>query len=212
MDTLTFISKIIEHSAWPISALVICVVLKSPLAKLLSRLTKAKHKDTELDFNPDNQKQPANIEGNPSIADALPQDSLGLINEAEQKIYTSLEQLNVQSETEKVKVLAKHHANLQIRSVYSEINHLIFGSQIALLQALNIQPDPVETEFLISYYESAKQQYEDFYGSYSFESYVNFLKSAGMVNTKEGKYFLTLLGRGFLSFLTESGINAKRPY
>ena len=212
MDTLTFISKLIEHGAWPVSAVVICIVLKSPIEKLLARLNKAKHKDTELDFNPDIQKVSANIEGSSNIADAIPQDQLGLIQEAEQRIYDSLNQLNIQTDSEKIKVLAKHHANLQIRSGYAEINNLIFGSQLALLQALNIQSDPVESEFLMSFYESAKQQYPDFYESYSFEAYVNFLKSVCMVNTKGGKYFITVLGRGFLAFLVESGISARRYY
>lgn len=212
MDTLTFISKIIEYSAWPISAVVICIVLKSPIENLLSRLNKAKHKDTELDFNPDIQKLAAKIEGSSNIADAIPQDPLGLIKDAEQRIYDSLEQLNIQSDSEKVQVLAKHHANLQIRSAYAEINHLIFESQLALLQALNVQPEPVEIEFLVSFYESAKQKHPDFYETYSFESYINFLKSVGMVNTENGKYFITVLGRGFLTFLTESGISTRRYY
>ena len=212
MDTLTFISKMIEYSAWPISAAAICLILKSPLEKLLSRLNKAKHKDIELNFNPDIQKVTSKIESSSNIADAIPQDPLGLMQQAERRIYDSLEQLNIQSDSEKVKVLAKHHANLQIRSAYSEINHLIFGSQLALLQALNVQQDPVEMEFLVSFYESAVQQYPDFYETYSFESYINFFKSVGMVNTENGKYFITVLGRGFLTFLTESGINTRRYY
>jgi hypothetical protein len=212
MDTLTFISKLFEHSAWPLSAVVISIVLKSPIEKLLGRLNKAKHKDTEFDFNPEIQKVTTSIESSSNIAAAIPSDQLGLIQEAEQRIYKSLEQMEIKSDSEKVKVLATHHANLQIRSAYSEINNLIFGSQLTLLQALNIQPSPVESEFLVSFYESGKQQYPDFYDNYSFEAYVNFLKSAGMVNTENGKYFLTVLGRGFLSYLVESGINSKRYY
>jgi hypothetical protein len=212
MDILTFIAKLIEHAAWPISAVIIGIVLRSPIEKLLSRLNKAKHKNTELDFNPDVQRVSSNIEGSSSIADAIPHDPLGLIQEAEQRIYSSLENLNIQSDSEKVKVLAKHHANLQIRGAYAEINHLIFGSQLALLQALNVQPQPVEPEFLVSFYESAKQQYPDFYETYSFEGYVNFLKTVGMVNTESGKYFITVLGRGFLMYLAESGSNMRRHY
>lgn len=212
MDTLTFISKIIEFGAWPVAAVIICFVLKIPIEKLLGRINKAKHKDTELSFNSDIQKVANSLEGSADIVDTLPNDPLGLINEAEQRIYQTLEDLNVQSDVEKLKVLARHHGNLQIRSAYSEINHLIFGSQIALLQALNVQPDPVETQFLVSYYESAKQQYPEFYENSSFEIYLNFLKSSGLVNTKDGKYFITVLGRGFLAYLAESGSSTKRLY
>jgi hypothetical protein len=210
MDTLTFISKLTEYAAWPISAVVICIVLKSPIEKLFSRLIKAKHKDTVLDFNPDIQRVSANIGGGSSIADAIPHDPLGLIQEGEQRIYDALAQLNIQTDSEKVKVLAKHHANLQIRSAYSEINRLIFGSQLALLQALNVQSQPVER--LISFYESAKQRYPDFYKTYSFESYINFIKSVRLVKTEGGKFFITTFGRGFLMYLIESGINIVRHY
>ena len=138
MDTLTFISKFFEHSAWPISAVIICFVLKSPIEKLLGRLNKAKYKGSEFNFNPNIQKVTTNIESSSNIAAVMPNDQLGLINEAKQRIYESLEEMEIKSDSEKVKVLAAHHANLQIRSTYAEINNLIFGSQIALIQALNI--------------------------------------------------------------------------
>ncbi len=212
MDYLTFFTKLAEHSSWPITAIVVCVVLKNSIEKLLGRLNKAQHKDTILDFNQDIQKVSAQFEGNISIADAIPHDPLGLIGEAEKRIYDALKQLNVQSDPEKIKVLTKHHASLQIRIAYTEIYYSIFGSQIALLQALNIQINPVESEFLVSFYDAAKQQYPEVYNSYSFESYINFLKSVGYVNTDQGKYFITFLGRGFLTFLAESGKNPSRMY
>lgn len=212
MDTFTFISKIIEHSAWPISVIVMCWVLKAPLENLLNRLNKAKHKDTEFNFGSAEQRMPAAAEGKLNVVNALPQDPLGLVGEAEQKIYESLKQLNVEDDAEKVKVLARHHANLIIRNGYAEINYLIFGSQISILRALNVQNDPVEIEFFKSFYDAAKREHSDFYASYSFEKYVNFLKAAGVINTKDGKYFLTVLGRGFLAYLAESGINEIRPY
>ncbi len=108
-------------------------------------------------------------------------------------------------------IVADEHA-LQLRGAYSEISQSIFGSQLALLQALNVQSSPVESEFLFSFYESAKQQYPDFYSSYTFESYINFLNSSGLVNTENGKQFITVIGRDFLAFLTESCINTNRAY
>lgn len=211
MDTLTFISKIFESIGWPISAIVICFVLKSPIENLLRRVSELRNKDTVLNFNPEIQGVSTGIEGNLSIADKVPPDQFGLIKEQEKKIYDSLRELEIQSDSEKVKVLAKHYANLQIRSGYEEINRRIYGSQLDLLQALNAQSS-VEDQFLKSFYERAKQQYSDDYENYSFEAYLNFLLSTGMVNIKDGNYFITVLGRGFLAFLVESGISTKRLY
>ena len=212
MDKLTFTTKLVEFTAWPIAAVLLCLILKRPIEKLLSRLNKAKHKDTVLDFNPDIQRVSGTLEGHSSIIDAIPQYSLGLIGEAEKKINKAFEQLKVKTDSEKLKVLVKHHANLQIRSAFIEINFSIFGSQLRLLQELNVQPGPVESEFLISFYDRAKQQYPDYYKSSTFERYLKFLKSVALINTENGKYSITGVGRGFLLFLTESGISTNRLY
>ena len=205
MDLLTFIVKLAEYMAWPIALVITFLVLKKPIESLLGRLSKAQHKDVVFNFETALQKVAPSIEENSKIAIATPQDPLGLIREAEQRISSTLEQLNINSDSEKVKVLTKHHANLQLKYAFSEIYQLIYGSQIALLQALNGQASPVDNEFLNLFYTSAKQQYPDFYKSYNFESYINFLKSAGFVNSENGKYFITVLGRGFLTYLAEAG-------
>lgn len=205
MDILTFIVKLAEYVAWPIALVITFLVLKKPIESLLGRLSKAQHKDVVFNFDPALQKVAPSIEENSKIADAIPQDPLGLIREAEQRIFSTFEQLNIDSDSEKVKVLTKHHANLQLKHAFSEIYQLIYGSQIALLQALNGQASPVDNEFLNFFYTSAKQQYPDFYKSYNLESYINFLKSVGFVNSENGKYFITVLGRGFLTYLAESG-------
>ncbi len=53
---LTLIAKLVEFSAWPIAAVIACFVLRKPIEGLLSRLNKAQHKDTVLDFNLDVQR------------------------------------------------------------------------------------------------------------------------------------------------------------
>jgi len=211
MDVLTFISKLFEFTAWPISIVLVCKVLKTPLQELLDRLISAKHKDTEFGFAPKTQNAPK-IDNNSQIADAVPQDALGLIKEAEDKIYESLDNLGIKSAEDKVKVLAKHHANLQINSAYSQINSNIYGSQFSLLQALNLQQNPVELSFFNSYYDSAKSKYPEQYKSFSFDNWLNFMKNSGLLNTSDGKYFLTVFGRGFLTALTQAGINQNRVY
>ena len=210
MDELTFIVKLVEHIAWPVAVIITCLVLKRPIESLIGRLSKAQHKDTVLDFNPAHQKVASSIEDNTSIADAIPNDPL--ISDAEQRIYDTLEKLNIRSDPEKVKVLAKHHANLQLKNAYVEIYLLIFGSQLELLQALNVQTSPVESEFLNFFYITANRQYPDFYKSYSFESYTNFLISAGLVKSENGKYLITALGRGFLAYLTQTGKSTNKAF
>lgn len=50
MNWLEFISSVIGSLAWPATAIVLVVVLRSPLGRILITLTKLKYKDLELDF------------------------------------------------------------------------------------------------------------------------------------------------------------------
>lgn len=211
MDILTFLSSLINSVAWPVSAFAISFVLKKPITDLLDRLKSAKHKDTELSFDP-KQSTPLKLENSSVLGSSIPQDSLGLISEAKSKILDSLNQLGLHDSEEKIEVLASHHANLQIRSSYSQINLTIYESQFNLLVALNTRAEPVEPDFIISYYTAAKENFPEHYENISFEAWVNYLKTSGLINTESGKFFLTVFGRGFLSALVEAGINQPRLY
>ena len=50
MDTLTFISNLIESVAWPLAILLIIFLMKDDLSRLLLNIKRFKHKDTEIDF------------------------------------------------------------------------------------------------------------------------------------------------------------------
>lgn len=211
MDALTFFTKFLEFTAWPIATVILGFILKQPIEKLLGRLISAKHKDTEFGFAPEVQHTPK-LASSGSIADAVPHDNLGLIAEQEAKIYESLDSLKIENAEDKLKVLAKHHANLILRSAYAQINSIIYNSQLLLLNALNVQDAPVELSFFYSFYNDAKKNYPDNYDSFSFDAWLKYLKNVGLINTKEEKYFITKFGRGFLTALTEAGINQNRQY
>lgn len=50
MDWLTFISNITSSLAWPIVVVLIIWLLKDKLGELIPRLTKLKHRETEIEF------------------------------------------------------------------------------------------------------------------------------------------------------------------
>jgi len=51
MDWKTFIANIISSTAWPAAFVIVVVILKQPITKILSYLTKVKYKDVELEFS-----------------------------------------------------------------------------------------------------------------------------------------------------------------
>ena len=53
MNTLEFISKIIEAIAWPLSIVVLAFLLRNPIKSLIPLLSKLKYGDVELEFGKD---------------------------------------------------------------------------------------------------------------------------------------------------------------
>ena len=98
MDSLTFVVKLVEHAAWPVTVviactllIIACVVFKKSIESLLGRLNKAQYKGVAAEFTADTQKTTSKIEGdtNTSIAYALPEDQFGLITKVSEFILRS---------------------------------------------------------------------------------------------------------------------------
>src|SRR5690606_42060334 len=51
MDALTFLSEIIRSVAWPVTVVVLVVVLRKPLVELIPLLRRLKYKELELEFS-----------------------------------------------------------------------------------------------------------------------------------------------------------------
>jgi hypothetical protein len=50
MDALTFLSELIKAVAWPVTAIVLVVLLRKPIVELIPLLRKLKYKELELEF------------------------------------------------------------------------------------------------------------------------------------------------------------------
>ncbi|WP_417345551.1 hypothetical protein [Ferrimonas sp.] len=212
MDALTLVSNSIEHLAWPIAAVVLALILKEPLKELLQRLTKANVKGSEFNFATPGQQRIESPESNSAIADSVPADPLGLQTELEKRIYADLESRKLEAPEDKVTVLVKHHAALQLKNSYIIVYNQIFGSQISALQSLNIQTEPVGADILSFFYAAAYEKSPDVYKNYSFQQYLDYLTGSGLVGLDERGYFITNYGRGFLMFLSETGLTTNRAF
>ncbi len=50
MDWLTFVAAVIQAIAWPVTVLVIVLLLREPIAKLIPALQRLRYRDLEIDF------------------------------------------------------------------------------------------------------------------------------------------------------------------
>ena len=212
MDAFTLISNSIGHLAWPISAIALALILKEPIKELLRRLTKANIKGNELNFSIPGQQHIEAPEKNTAIADSVPADPLGLQTALEKRIIDDLTDRKLEAPEDKVTVLIKHHAALQLKNSYIIIYNQIFGSQISVLQSLNIQKEPVGADILNLFYATAHEQSPGVYENYSFQQYLDFLIGSGCVGLDDRGYFITNYGRGFLMFLSETGLTTNRAF
>lgn len=97
---------------------------------------------------------------------------------------------------------------------FERIYSLIYGSQIDILQKLNIAyPGNLFISEIYNSYSSAVSIYQAL-KDYGFENYLSFLKSSELVNFNspklEEKINLTDKGKKFLSYLISEGLNLKK--
>lgn len=142
MDTLTFITKLVESIAWPLVILAIFLLLRKEIVRSIPRLQRLKFKDAELEFQQKAQE----------IENGLPKNLEGSL---------------VVSEVEdKLKFLARMSPRLAIIEAWSQIEFAL--GQYASSQQLVTAGEKVRAN--IAYHEVAKQVFgadEDLFKRYN---------------------------------------------
>ena len=116
------------------------------------------------------------------------------------------------SENEQIDILIKHLAVTQLCLRAEIVYREIFGSQIALMKFLNRTSVGTRAQLLL-FYEEAKSQFPNIYESYSFDQYLTYLLSRGLVLTERNEeYSLTIAGKEFLKWLTETNLGENKLF
>jgi hypothetical protein len=104
-------------------------------------------------------------------------------------------------------------AALGIALTFQRAYTTIFGSQLRALQALNSglsTGTPIAA--LRSTYDAAAAAEPKFYANYSFESWLQYLRSFSLVVKADEVISITLEGREFLKWLVEQGLDTNKSY
>ena len=114
------------------------------------------------------------------------------------------------TDSEAIEVLIRYLANAQITVVFNEIDREIWESQVELLQYLNSSPG-CSAETLRFFYDLAvsRAANQEAFREYTFEQYLQFLTSHGLITEHIGYYIISQLGRDFLIYLTAKGAPRK---
>ncbi len=130
-----------------------------------------------------------------------------LLKEIEDSINKDLETKGLGKSEEAIKVLVRLLASNRVLLAFESLYSIIWGSQISILQTLNTKPDGETIDAFRPIYDFASSLYPDAFNNYSFDRYIDFLKKTNLITPLGDRYYITVFGREFLSYLIRSGRN-----
>jgi|SRR5579872_4928964 len=203
------------YIVWPTAVVVIAVVFmlvfKKPLERLVDRTKKIGTTGLDASVTPSAASQETRIQRAPSAAEELlARFENDLLREQECAIRRELDSRKVDDASERERVLIRHLAASYIYSRFDRTYRLIFGSQITTLQDLNTAGIS-NREIVRGNYHIAAMIAPEFYANYTFEQWLHFLISQGLVQADGENLSITLAGREFLKFLIQEGLSFNRP-
>jgi len=210
---------------WPVAVFVLCLIFRKPLKSFLERIVLLKAPGVEVSAparaeqqlietkNPttdDQLVQPVDAQRNLPIPEGLAERATAVRNFGGQEPIV-LEQIEIiRHELQELQfpldsadtseVLIRHLAVTQLMNRFERTYRLIFGSQIELLRLAN-QSGPLQTAAAEPIFEAAKSAAPEFYGEYTFEQWLDFLRKQGVIVADDPSIVISVYGIQFLSWL-----------
>lgn len=158
----------------------------------------------------DSEQQKSKVEVDPQkeAESLMRQFDSALIREVEDIIKEEFNKKKLLG-IEGVPVLIRSVAALSIAYSFSETYRVIWGSQLSLLDYLNTQKSQPAVA-LRGFYNLGATQYQSYYTAYSFEQWLGFLKDQLLTREDAGLIGITVRGREFLTYLTNSGLTRNK--
>jgi hypothetical protein len=214
----TLFVDLIKGIAWPAAVVVILWLFRDQIVAQLSRVTEVGLAGVKLDRSPLPQvPAPPEAEdvlsgargeavASPDAAVAIAtikgahtplalEPTLEVIRRDLPKVATT--------EAEQIDVLAYVVAGLNVILSHERTYRQIFGSQIALLRAMQGLP-PMSSDQVLPFYTSAAKTYPEIYRDIPFDGWLRFLILSGLCADRNGLYEITDYGRAFLKYLVDS--------
>lgn len=127
MNTYELISSLVDSLAWPASTLIAIFILKSPLSKLLSSLSRFKYNELEMDFTEILDEVNESLNESESLNEIEPES----IDEIEST------NVNVSEQDSNIIKIAKVHPSSAVVMSFNRIEHEINNA----VMRLAISPD-----------------------------------------------------------------------
>ena len=134
-----------------------------------------------------------------------------VLQEGEDLISETLRKASVKEGPEREKLLIRYLAATNLALTLERIDSVIWGSQIYILEHLNVNRLGVLKDNIKTiYYDEAAEKWPPFFTNYSYDAYLGFLKNSNLVLEQDGCLLITILGVEFLQYLARIGKSGAR--
>jgi hypothetical protein len=218
MEIFDFIIKLLDIITWPFIIFVILFLFKDSLRGLIDRIKKINYKDATILTRMVNQKDKNE---NPGIDEEIKNTNNEKIHELKtfysektvKKFEDNLQEEMGISKKKNLNRVSRYLYNYSIikniTAYFKNIYNKIYGSQIRLLNKLNNKKQPVGK--VKEFYKKIKNIYPQIYSSYSFDKYLNYLKSEQLIKRNKENFQITDRGKDFINFMEKKDLPANKP-
>jgi hypothetical protein len=199
------VHAMIEALAWPAVSLVLGLValfsFRGPLVRKIDRITRA-GKDG-VSFERPQDPELLNSEAL-SFEELMKQPISATVLEREKFVTDQLSKFPLKTETERISVLKRAVATVNIDLEYTRIAHIIFGSQLNFLVQLAGTRNGLPKSRAESTYSNAAAQFPDLYRERPFEAWLAYLLTSNLLAADGDRLDITQYGSDFLKYLVDT--------
>ena len=207
MEYLKLLVDLAKAIAWPSAVFALGYMFRSDVRALFPRLTKAG--PSGLEFDPARQLLAVTskeLKVLPGFPDRTP-----MITKVETDLHA---ELDIIDPDKRIDVLIRHLAVARLWRNFEQILRTLFGSQIRALRALSeAEGGRISRAESVTYFGEVKVRYADFYEKNTFDEWIRYPVSAGLIEAKNEQVTITELGREFLTYMNALGLSENtRPF
>lgn len=207
MEYLKLLVDLAKAIAWPSAVFALGYMFRSDVRALFPRLTKAG--PTGLEFDPARQLLAVTskeLKVLPGFPDRTP-----MITKVETDLHA---ELDIIDPDKRIDVLIRHLAVARLGRNFEQILRTLFGSQIRALRALSeAEGGRISRAESVTYFGEVKVRYADFYEKNTFDEWIRYPVSAGLIEAKNEQVTIIELGREFLTYMNALGLSENtRPF
>lgn len=186
---------------WPVLVLFLVFRFRREISEFIDRIYRVKFPGGEVEA--ETQKDLQESEEEFEDAEEFLAKDEELLDEMQKEYETKYAELE-QNSQKLIQELSLKDLQLEFERMY----HVIFGSQLRLLDLLSAKPAGVDRQLLASYYAEVQKAHPGSFTNWPLEQYLQFLLTRKLIELGEhGRYRLTEKGSSFLSYLA----NLKYP-